>query len=374
MGRITVIIPSYERQDFLLRQMAYWGGEAASVVIVDGSRESLSGDILEALSTQPNIEYLHRPTDIASRLRVASGHIHTPYAVTLGDDEFHLKSGLSRAIEKLEIDHSLVACIGQSLTFGPSRDGTFVRWGAGYSHWRYEVTQDDARGRLISAMPNYNAATCYAVLREPFWSRSWGTLQRWSSPYAAELQQAIATYVFGKLSTVDEVYWLRSSENAPISNRKESNRKLRFHDWWSLPLYESERQEFVAILAAEVVASTRVGQGEAQSVIREGVEAYIQLGRRTSTAMSPVASLTWWLRVLVGRALKRVVSEELFLRLRASTVRLLRMQDEGNYGSLEDLIRLKSAGRLTMSSELLSELSDIETMISGFYRARRGET
>jgi len=188
------------------------------------------------------------------------------------------------------------------------------------------------------------------------------------------LQQAIAVYVFGGLATVDEVYWLRSGENGPVTNKKDSNRKLRFDDWWSLPRYDSERRDFVAILAAEVVATTQVGQAEAQSVIIAGVDAYLDLCSQTSHPASPVAVVAGWLRQVVGRTLKRGISEQLFVRLRASAVRLLRMEDPGDYGSMEYLNRLRSAGSLSISSELYSELSEIETLISDFYRARRGHT
>ncbi len=373
-AKLTVVILSYERQEFLLRQTVYWGNDAAKLVIVDGSAQPLSKYAQETLSTQPNIKYLHYPKSLTTRLALAASHIDTPYAVFLGDDEFLLKDGLSRAISKLESDPELVACIGQSLGFYLSKNGTVCTYGQGYPHWKYEMVQDDMRERLLSAMANYNAATCYAVLRAPVWGKSLGHIQDWSSPYAGEMQQALSTYIWGKLTTVDEVYWMRSHENAPVST-KGFNRKLLFRDWWLSPKFKSERERFVEILANEAMNTNQIGDLEARKMILESVEVFMEfLDKREhiqKASMSRVAAFSVGLKAMATRVLESVLPEKRARNVKAGLSRLLNRGNQGNLGGLSDLMRAEATGAFRLNEKLAAELSEIETLLSEFYRARQ---
>jgi len=374
LAKLTVVVPSYGRQDFLLRQAVYWGNDAAKLVIVDGSPAPLRADVEKGLSAQSNIEYLHLPKDIAARLDLAAKHVHTPYSVLLGDDEFHLKKGLSLAIDKLEKDPALVACIGQSLIFRPSIDRTTLTYSTGYRHWKYEIAQTDIRQRTIAAMSNYNAATCYAVHREPFGSRSWGGLKPWSSPYVGELQQAIATYIFGKLSTVDEVYWLRSYENPPVSIKAEWDLKLQFDDWWLSPKFQLERDEFVGILVSEAVSTGQVEYAEARTIILETVDAYLDFSRRAKQSARTGATIVSGLRSRISRTLRAVMTEKQLLSLKARLFGLFRMREEGNLGSLGDMKRKRTTGTFPIGEDLVSELGNIEDLIVAFHAIRKAGT
>ena len=174
---LTVVIPSYCRQDFIIRQFAYWYGHGASLIIMDGSPDPLSRQIQKVVSRLDGINYVHLNVNLVDRLQYASKLIKTPFTVMCGDDEFLLASGISNAISLLEQDQDLVACIGQSLHFYLSDNGTECKYGPGYDTHRYAVRQDPINDRLKASVKNYNAATCYAVTRSSVWRKSWGNLQ-----------------------------------------------------------------------------------------------------------------------------------------------------------------------------------------------------
>ena len=112
LSSLTVVVPSWQRQDYLLRQIRYWSASSASLVIVDGSRLPLPDRIRSAVEAHPRITYRHDLLSQADRLRLAGGLIKSPYAVMLGDDEFHLPAGLSASIRVLDYDQKLVGCMG----------------------------------------------------------------------------------------------------------------------------------------------------------------------------------------------------------------------------------------------------------------------
>jgi glycosyltransferase domain-containing protein len=361
LAALTLVIPSYGRQDFLMRQAAYWGFSAANVFMLDGSPEPLDWRARALLETAPNIVYRHAPESVARRLQIASGLVRTPYAVLHGDDEFFLKTGLGRAIDRLNADDSLASCIGQSLTFGPAEGNGEIEFRPAYAHWRHEIPQESARDRLLAAMQDYNAATSYAVLRTPTWIRSWGSQGEWSCPYAYELYQAIVTYIHGKLASVDDLVLLRSVENRAVSDRGTFDRRLRFHDWWKHPDYAAERERFLGELGAELAVRERRDPEEGRMIVLEAIEAYLEFCarcERLSASASPAAvmraGMSKWAHQALGRGG--------YLRLKRAVYALAGKGGGGYFGD---------PGLASPDAEAIRELDGIKRLVTEFHERKR---
>ena len=98
LSMLTVVVPSFNRHDYLLRQIRFWASRSARLIIVDGSTLPIDGRIRSAVDAHPGMEYLHHPEGFVERVSLAAGLIETPYAGLLGDDEFHLETGLAAAL------------------------------------------------------------------------------------------------------------------------------------------------------------------------------------------------------------------------------------------------------------------------------------
>lgn len=371
LAQLTVVIPSYGRQDFLARQCAYWHGTGATVVIVDGSERPLTDSMRLAISRLGDVTYVHSVASMMDRLRLASNLIETPYAILLGDDEFLLLEGLCSAIGKLEQDAELVACIGQSLAFFPASRG--CSYGPGYPHWKYAVCHDNARNRMIAAMSDYRAASCYAVLRAPTWRRSWGQLQNWSSPYVGEIQQGLTTYIWGKLTTVDEVYWMRSSENRPVTN-KDFNRGLSFQEWWGSSDFLREREEFIRVLSQELMDAEHLDMESAQFSILEAITVYVdcmnQIHKEAVNALAGRQAIVRQLRACVVSGLKMLLPTKLIRGLKSASFNLSSASGIGSMGSRADFMRSTASLPFLVTEEFAAELSEMESLIASFYLAR----
>lgn len=378
LALLTVIVPSYERQDFLLRQCAYWHGSGVTMLIVDGSVNRLFDNALEAISQLQDIKYYHAPSSYVDRLNLASKHIVTPYAVLMGDDEFLLLDGLRSAIKKLEDDGSLAACNAQSIAFYPGRDGDSCTYGPGYPHWQYSIMQTSTRERLSAALSNYTAATAYAVMRTPAWRRSYGNQRPWTSPYASEMQQAISTYISGGLATVDEVYWMRSDENRPV-NIGTFNRGRSFQEWWTSPKLDGEHNAFIEILGAELAHAQGIKRPEADASIREAVEIFVchmhQIATKASDSPSEKIALASALKSAVVSMLKLLLPERLLQWLKALlfNFRYGSGSGTGTFGNLTELKQLPTPPFL-ISDALIFDLSNMEKLIAGFYKARQAQS
>lgn len=364
LQQLTVVVPSYRRQDFLLRQIAHWAPFPTRLVIADGSPEPLTGAARAIVSRQPTVTYLHGPDSLEDRLRLAAQHIRTPYAVFLGDDELLLPVGVAEAIRTLNGNHLLAACIGQSLRFRVPAEPGRLTYTTGYPHWRYDATEKNSEARLTAAMAGYSGATCYAIVREPFWSRSWGALGKWATPYTSELQQALSVHAFGGVTSIDEMYWLRSSENAPV-REKDPAARLTIDAWWKLPPYEAERVRFVELVAGCLRAEEPLSGPESEQLIRKAVDVYMdKRARKHRVAAS--SSTRQRLRLLSTRALRRICPPALVTRLRM----VAGVHGTGDLGDLDAVRGTEIMRSFRLSDAAFHELRTAESLIEGFRRAR----
>ena len=379
LSNLTIVVPSRNRHDYLLRQLRYWSSSSAHLVIVDGSKSPLSDQIRSVVETHPRITYRHEASSFAERLSVAGTLIKTPYVVMLGDDEFHLPSGLRAAVGVLEENRDLVGCMGQVLSFSPVDSYRRVVLARAYrSLSGYTVQCTSPPDRLFEGMSDYAMATCYAVLRSPVWKCSWGSIGDWGSGHAAEIQQAMAVFLLGDLSTTSYVQWLRSIENpnAPLSPAEEKRGKIWFPEWWEGQRYEPERVAFVSRLAGIVADELSVDRDECASWVVAGAERFVNKNRWQyefeQQSRGPLAHfLTAVAKML--RVLARRLPDSLILgvkRWRGHVQRLLGHRGGNYYGPVEDLPRICRSEGLTVPPEAIAEIASIEVMVREFHALR----
>ena len=65
LSNLTIIIPSYNRQDYVIRSIEYWSNFNAIVHIFDGSKDEINYEIPGNCA---NVTYHHLPMSYAERL------------------------------------------------------------------------------------------------------------------------------------------------------------------------------------------------------------------------------------------------------------------------------------------------------------------
>jgi len=56
LKNLTIVLPTYERQDYLIRFLNYWSDKQAQIIVMDGSKKSLHYEIIKNLSK--NIKFM----------------------------------------------------------------------------------------------------------------------------------------------------------------------------------------------------------------------------------------------------------------------------------------------------------------------------
>jgi len=276
LSKLTLVMPTYKRQSYALRNMRYWSGRVATVHVMDGSPSAISASELVGLAG--NIHYHYLPISLFRRIEHSLGLIETEYAAMMGDDEFYIPSALEACMRELESQVELVSCMGRCIVFSYTPRGGVVGK-MGYTKMEnYSILQDDPIERMVAHMDPYTCSTSYSVVRSPVWQRSMLTSVQKEFPAFAitEYQFELAVCYQGKSKVIPELMWMRSGEMPPIRGRDPSlipkNTSMK---WWLDPSKEVEHTEFLTIMGT-TLAETEDKATEIASGVKMAFDVFVQ--------------------------------------------------------------------------------------------------
>jgi glycosyltransferase domain-containing protein len=218
LSRLTVVIPTISRPEFVKRQITFWSQFDAQVRILDGAATAI--DLSQFGQIPGNVQYFHEPQKFNERLSNAWKHVNTEFACLLPDDEFFLPSGLIASLEHLDKNPTVTGCVGKVLMFFVDQ-GRFLTY-QDYEYWKDFATDSrTAESRVQEVMPpNKVHKVQFAVLRSPIWKEiftsSYGDF--YSTGYLYERMLNLHSAVLGRTVVLDELMWMRSMENPPLTN------------------------------------------------------------------------------------------------------------------------------------------------------------
>ncbi len=295
LADLTLVIPAYNRPEYLARQIDYWAGSGVQLCILDGSKNSADPELIARMGTDVHYEYM--PIGFNERLVYASKIVKTKYVALLGDDELYVKQGLRDCLDLLDSDQRLIGCVGRSLFF-------FHREGEIYGHQVYEKSQDvdgmygGNLERLRNSFPHGDPSGApyllYGVFRKEHWSTMFGNAyaRHYSSGYVYELALIIIGACLGPTKMVDSLVWLRSGENPAMSSAA-VNRQIGTGEWGTSPEYVTEYIDFVRRIT-EVMARLGIASAtDAEQAVREVAGQFFAYSLH-----KPHRPIAYWHRVL----------------------------------------------------------------------------
>lgn len=309
LSDLTIVIPTFQRQEFMLRQYEYWGEADATVVILDGSpTPTIIPDSLKRL----NIRYVHSGSSFVERIAAAGEHVSTKYCAMLGDDEFYTFSGLRAAVGRLDTDPSVLGCVGRCLYFFVDQ-GRFLMSNA-YRQWGpFSESAVEQAIRLDEDLPPRKTHMAhYSVMRAKEWTQIMADAYQkpFSCAYVYERLVNLQRALLGRTVILEHLLWFRSMENRNLSIN--SLGSPGFLAWALDPNYENEVAEYREI-ALSLIMKNGVPPEQAVQYERR----FFELGVSTTVARKSKLGhrsriifqrnlLRWspkWFRMLAKRSL-----------------------------------------------------------------------
>ncbi len=277
MERLTLVMPTYNRQPYALRNMQYWSGKGVTVRVLDGSDHPISSSLLSGLGS--NIIYKHEQYSFVQRLNKVLPEIDTEYVALIGDDEFYIPSAVEACISELDLEPSLVACCGRALGFY-TRDGIVYGRKKYPKLERYSLLQDDPSERVSSHMRDYVPTLIYAIVRVSQWKRAIYSYTEKEFPVFAigELQVEMCLSFSGKSKVLPHLMWLRCSNDSPKIQCTDVSLSPEtvFPKWWSSSKNSEDREIFIQILSRAFEDLNTEYQGDYRLAVSDACMAYLQ--------------------------------------------------------------------------------------------------
>lgn len=356
LEKLSIVIPTYGRQQYVLRQAKYWQGSGAQIHILDGS----ATPILNIDQFAANVHYHHLAEDFFTRMLHATSLIKTPYVALLGDDDLFMKSGLSEGIARLEQENELFGIVGRAVYFffqrGKVMGNPTHEHSANYS--KEVKTGIDRLHHLYHE--GKIGGLAYGVYRADGWklavTATYG--KRYSCVYVYDtFLRTMLTY-YGEIEVVDALTWFCSGENPPIKNESSFNRKIDLIDWFDGIEFEQERIDFKRRLVdflTEVRNDDRV-------IIKEVVESVVStLEDRYRVKATNRTSLRKRIPSIVQRYVPRKVKDFGKDYLPASLKKIL---DWENFTLREVALKLEARG----INYKHTELDQVVSLLQNFHK------
>ncbi len=162
LHRLSVLIYSYNRHNYLRRQILYWADKPVDLLIADGSQDPMNVTEAERQG-QFCLIYNHAPgpRNVNLRMKWLATNASTPYVVFVDDQDTFLWSASCRMMDFLDY----------SVQYASVSGAIFCRY-AEYQYWHYDtsgfdINQSGAGARAIDGWgrTSHLARCAYSIMR-----------------------------------------------------------------------------------------------------------------------------------------------------------------------------------------------------------------
>jgi|TARA_B110000037_G_scaffold223162_1_gene303117 glycosyltransferase domain-containing protein len=308
LKKLTIIIPTYQRQAFALRCMQYWSGKDVTIIIIDGSKNSL--DINSLSKLKPNINYIHNPVNLYERMLSATNLVETEFSMLGCDDEFYIPSALNSCLVSLSLDNKLITCAGRAIEFNWHKNS--IVGGSVYKKLK-GLSLDDVNpmDRIKKHFSNYEPAHTYAVCRTSIWKIAAKVIFSKEYPFFAsmELQLEFLLLFAGKSLIIPEFFWLRSEEGVPLRGTTTSMiPSYKISKWWFDKNNKKQKKDFLIRMEKACLEINKLTNERYTPKVQAAYEIYIKhndIGyQKPSIFVKIFRNLPTTVQIMIRRTLK----------------------------------------------------------------------
>jgi glycosyltransferase domain-containing protein len=351
MKKLTIIIPTNNRPEFIRRSVRYWNNYNFPIIIADGSSNSQKKWM--DLNANKNIEYFHKKIPFPKRLSIAAKLIKTKYTILLCDDEFYAVDSLKKCVNFLELNNDFVAVNGRAIGF-KKFNNELVFYDI-YPKWAgRKRLETDLKKRMISHMQDYANTLGVSVIKSSLWTKCADFYSNNEFPIFAqwEIQMNLFLSFAGKSKTLDTLMHFRSLENLPIPNIINNhipslNLKNKIKNFWYEPEYENEKKRYIAVMT-NFLKKLRSGYESDyyKDALINSIEKYILQCKSDKRKRTFIENIISFLKKIIRLIVKILFRYELhkFKKLEEQMTILKNKNISVNYNDLNQIISEINSG------------------------------
>ncbi len=272
-GGCTILIPTYNRPEYLTRLLTYYEkyGEGHNIIVADSSSDEIKNINRKNISSISNLDirYLdHYSTEIAPDNKIADmvNYVEDKYCVLCADDDFITPNGIKQCVNFLERNPDFAIAHGWYIVFHVETDirkkQRFCWTSCYYTH--ESNTFKDAKSRLIEHFSKlHRLPLFYAVHRTDILKISFNESAEFTDDVRfGELLPSMLTLVYGKMKSLDVLYCVRDKDSYPRGRLYPS-----LSDFIKEGTYDEKYAKFIGSLSTHLSKKSKLDIEESRKVI-----------------------------------------------------------------------------------------------------------
>lgn len=276
---LTIMIPTKNRSDFVIRLLNYYAEVNFRHSISIGDSSEASGaertkKVIEKLKNKLNIYYYECPNlNNSDCLGLLIESTTTPYAAHIADDDFLVPAGLEKCINFLQKHPEYNTVHGLGILFTLKNSGPYGQF---KGIWNYALPirlEESGSQRLLNHLKRYSVSL-FSVQRTEVWKKIWQRVGLLTDRGFTEILPACLSVITGKIAQLDCFYLVRQGHDSRCVLPDPYDR-INSPNWF--PSY----QIFNNCLTEELVRQDGITPEEAHGIVKQAFWAYLSQGMVT---------------------------------------------------------------------------------------------
>ena len=269
----TIIIPTKNRSDFLIRLLNYFADTNFKhwIHIGDSSNElhvKRLKEIIEKLEDKLNIIYHEYPVlNVSKCTKQLLQEVSTPYASLLADDDFLVQKSLESCIDFLELNPAYIACHGIGAVFRLRQSGPYGQFDNIWEYLLPSREEETASKRFLNHLSNYSN-NLFSVYRTPILKRTFENDAIPDTSLGGDLLPSCLASILGNSKKLDCFHIIHQTHK--------QQQPIEHYDWITSHNWFPSYQIFYNTLSEELMKQDGITIGEAHAVVKQAFWAHLR--------------------------------------------------------------------------------------------------
>ena len=269
---VTLIIPTMNRSNFLVRLLRYYYdlNFQGCILIGDSSEAMHLEHTKKAIHLfQDRLNIIHKEYEVLKGVEWfwrSLDFVSTPYVAYIGDDDFLVPKALDQCAQFLDRHPDYSAAHGLGVLFTLSQSGAHgpVKWLGPY---RLPVAEAETGAqRLLDHLSSYSVPV-FSVFRLELWQLMWQSTHL-DMTFGGELVPGCLATIKGKFKEFDCLYLLRQAHERRFL-------LPNLLDWLTDSNWLPSYQVFRDLMAEKLSKQDHVDLDEAHSIVKQAFQVYL---------------------------------------------------------------------------------------------------
>ncbi|MFH1581703.1 MAG: TIGR00180 family glycosyltransferase [Pseudomonadota bacterium] len=273
---ITIVIPTMNRSDFLIRLLNYYAdtgykhwisiGDSSDVFHLNATKQAIKGLAGELKIVYREFPGVPEPKCTSQLIQ----EVKTPHVAFVADDDFLVPSALDECVEFLKDHPDYSVALGKAMIFNLGCSGPFGNISGVGPYALSSIEAASGRERLLYHLRNYSNPN-FGVHRTEEFQRAYSRVPALPDKSFTEILPNCMSSVQGKIMQLDCFYLVRQGHD---------QRYLLpdLFDWVTSTNWLPSYQTLSDCLTEELVKIDGIEAGEARDVVKQAFWSYLGKG------------------------------------------------------------------------------------------------